>query len=123
MRAFTTTRAKMADCPTRRMDAEHYRDDGTCRCHPIRIQYKRGHALPEGAKLVARPTRWGNPWKIEPGVLTAKEAVELYEILLESHETFRANAIRHLRGFDLACYCPLDQVHCHADALLRVVNA
>ncbi|HET9893743.1 MAG TPA: DUF4326 domain-containing protein [Streptosporangiaceae bacterium] len=31
---------------------------------PERIQYKRGQKLPEGAKLCARPSRWGNPFKI-----------------------------------------------------------
>jgi hypothetical protein len=28
---------------------------------------------------------------------------------------------RELRGYDLACYCPLDEP-CHADVLLAVAN-
>jgi hypothetical protein len=28
---------------------------------------------------------------------------------------------RELRGWDLACYCPLDQP-CHADVLLELAN-
>lgn len=33
----------------------------------------------------------------------------------------RADVVKHLRGKDLACWCPLDQP-CHADVLLKIAN-
>ena len=62
---------------------------------PQRIQLRRtaGWRKPPGAVVVARPTRWGNPF------------------------AFRAA----LAGHDLACWCPLDGP-CHADVLLEIAN-
>jgi hypothetical protein len=34
----------------------------------------------------------------------------------------RAECRTDLRGYDLACYCPLDQP-CHADLLLQIANS
>jgi hypothetical protein len=112
---------------------------------PKRIQLKRtkGWRLPTGAVSVARPTIWGNPFRIdqcrEAGFrgtdadLRAR-CVEAFRVWLGPHwrmnwdgeesETARARIIQHLsvlRGKDLACWCPLDQP-CHADVLLRLAN-
>ena len=38
-----------------------------------------------------------------------------------AHDPALADAIRGLRGRDLACWCPLDQP-CHADVLLYIAN-
>lgn len=99
------------------------------------------------AVIVARPGPWGNPFRFgDPGVPDAVTAVALFEaaILLthwaEAHGRLdenmllagimanmpgpipRVEAIRtHLRGRDLACWCPLD-APCHADVLLEVAN-
>ena len=35
----------------------------------LQLQRKKGWRLPEGAVSVARPTRWGNPFRVEPGTL------------------------------------------------------
>lgn len=40
----------------------------------------------------------------------------------EHDQALLADAVRQLRGKDLACWCPLD-APCHADVLLRIVNA
>ena len=141
---------------------------GSARCHPpMRLQLSRtkGWRLPPAAKSVARPTRWGNPWRAGSGGvrycgpvcgevgrfsakdiytddieihagLSAEQAAVLYRQALEfalsawpgesadeiglRHEL--AAALESLRGYDLACWCPLDGAPCHATVLLRLAN-
>ncbi|MGV3564181.1 MAG: DUF4326 domain-containing protein [Nocardioides sp.] len=83
------------------------------------------------AVIVARPSRWGNPWRVgdlnpyaateehpDGQPATAEEVVALYAM----GATFLpAEAFAPLRGRDLACWCPLDQP-CHADVLLELAN-
>jgi Domain of unknown function (DUF4326) len=118
---------------------------------PQRIQLRRvkGWRLPENTLVVARPTKWGNPFRIdEYGIdlavaLYGQMARGLWNPTLLSHlseqaymrayETRRTwlkrlgwphpvEAIRcELRGHDLACWCPLSQP-CHADTLLEVAR-
>jgi len=105
---------------------------------PKRIQLRRtkGWRKPEGAVVVARPTRWGNPFRIEGDDRTwAKSAFHMALIVREQcggealPEFARAMAdyptddeiTAELRGRDLACWCPLDQA-CHADVLLDRAN-
>jgi len=86
--------------------------------HPLRI--KRAHfkaKLPDGAVLVARPSRWGNPFEV--GVDgTPEEVVERHEY--ELGDDLRIQ-LPDLTGLQLACYCDLDQP-CHADVLCRLAN-
>lgn len=105
---------------------------------PERIQLRRtkGWRKPEGAVVVARPSKWGNPWKVGDSALvewpylaeiatvrevliTAELAVALYRIAFAPDA---AEIRAELAGRDLACWCPLDQP-CHADVLLEVANA
>jgi Domain of unknown function (DUF4326) len=37
------------------------------------------------------------------------------------HPPSSAKIRQHLRGYDLACWCPLDEP-CHADVLLEIAN-
>jgi hypothetical protein len=86
---------------------------------PRRIQLRRtkGWRKPEGAVVVARPSRWGNPYRVGPD-RTAEEAVASYR----DHVTDRVDEIRaELAGRDLCCWCPLDRP-CHADVLLELAN-
>lgn len=71
------------------------------------------------AVIVARPSRWGNPIEVgSPGVPDRQTAVDLFrETIPHWHDDVR----KHLRGKDLACWCPLDQP-CHADVLLEIAN-
>jgi Domain of unknown function (DUF4326) len=64
-----------------------------------------------GAISVARPHKWGNPFKV--GERTAEEAVRLYRQWLPDTDLYRQ--LSDLTGHDLMCWCPLDQP-CHADA-------
>jgi hypothetical protein len=82
--------------------------------------------------VVARPTRWGNPYRGATPAARA-EAVERFTAELLDCMTdpwgaaypiqirVIAERIGELAGRDLACWCPLDQP-CHADALLAAAN-
>ena len=95
---------------------------------PQRIQLRRtkGWRKPEGAINVARPTRWGNPFKVGVGgVETAELAVDHFRYAVErgwGNVPWPAEIRDELSGYDLACWCPLDQP-CHADVLLELANA
>jgi hypothetical protein len=86
---------------------------------PKRLQQRRtkGWQKPDGAISVARPHKWGNPFKV--GEHTAEEAVRRYRQWLPSAPIYRD--IAELTGRDLMCWCPLNQP-CHADVLLELAN-
>ena len=93
---------------------------------PKRIQLRRtkGWRKPPGAKSVARPTWWGNPFAVgDFGVEDRAVAVAKYRewIMASAQGAYLAKARAQLAGNDLACWCPLDQP-CHADVLLELVN-
>ena len=101
-----------------------------------RIQLHRtyGWRKPDGAIVVSRPSRWGNPYGIADVVrrfpsLTEREAAAYavnqfrYDLRSEhpsypSDEEIRAE----LGGHDLCCWCPPDYP-CHADVLLEIANS
>ncbi len=109
---------------------------------PIRIQLSRrkGWAKPPNTVVVARPSRWGNPWRVgEPGMpdaaaATARFRAATFGVTLggtfcspNAHPESYIGAIirdapKELRGKNLACWCPLDQP-CHADVLIEIANA
>ena len=105
---------------------------------PKRIQLRRtkGWRKPEGAIVVARPSKWGNPYWVgawSPSYLSATTAVSAgdlgsrIETVQEAVDLFAKHVapwldLSELRGLDLACWCPLDQP-CHADVLLELANA
>jgi hypothetical protein len=88
---------------------------------PRRIQLNRarGWRKPEGAIVVARPTRWGNPFLIT--TLGRAEAIEHYRKWLVAQPDLVAAVRSELAGRDLACWCALSE-QCHADVLLVVAN-
>lgn len=106
---------------------------------PERLQLRRvkGWRLPPNAVSVARPTKFGNPFRVgeargELPPLTAAQAVTRYRRWLESrksqppHGVDRAvilASLHELRGRNLACWCPLNGEPCHADVLLELANA
>ena len=109
---------------------------------PSRIQRQRtkGWTTPlcscgcgKPAIYVGRPTKWGNPYHVNPG-LTAQGAMWRYRDCLNGDlpwpgawpmptlEEIRAE----LKGHDLMCWCPVkdprygNRVCCHADILLAI---
>lgn len=103
---------------------------------PERIQLRRtrGWRKPEGAIVVARPSGWGNPFKVgEPfrffdkdgqlvmGVCGSRtSAVSLFERYMAKRVDMYPQIRRELGGHDLACWCPPGP--CHADVLLKIAN-
>lgn len=87
---------------------------------PRRVQLRRtkGWKMPENTVNVARPSKWGNPYRIGTVLIGDAEAAVM---------AFKANLplsdewLRPLRGKNLACWCRLDQP-CHADVLLDLAN-
>jgi len=96
---------------------------------PIRIQRKRtkGWKMPPNTVYVGRPTKWGNPYKIDcaVGIDTRADAVRLFRDMLKfgNPEDYPLDDVigAELRGKNLACWCRLDQP-CHADVLLELAN-
>lgn len=117
---------------------------------PRRIQLRRtsGWRKPLLAVVVARPSRWGNPFVVGTTTPTdwhapfagvqvrnREHAVELLRAFLswryplpadwDSHTgpdfPWESQIRRQLRGRDLACWCPLDEP-CHGDLLLDIAN-
>lgn len=118
--------------------------------HPLRRRRENFlMKIPAGGVLVARPTRWGNPfvidmsgggyevrYQVKPGMrpdviadgLTLEEAVA--RAVAEYRKWLRcaprgievaAAAKKELKGREVYCYCPLDRP-CHADVLAEVAN-
>jgi uncharacterized protein DUF4326 len=93
---------------------------------PGRVQLRRtpGWRKPDGAVVVARPSRWGNPHAFRvPTPEERARVVDLYRVDLEAGRLpFTEDDVRReLAGRDLCCWCPLDHP-CHADVLLAVAN-
>lgn len=104
-----------------------------------RIQRKRtkGWKMPVNTKYVGRPTKWGNPFRVDD--LGAKEAVCLYkECLLNNSITYyyfdeieariqydrfkwMAENLDQLRGYNLACFCNINEP-CHVDVLIELLT-
>lgn len=91
---------------------------------PQRIQLSRrkGWRIPPYTKVVSRPSQWANPFPAATPV-ERKVAVGRYEEWLHRPENSALkDDAKKLKGFNLACWCPLDGP-CHADVLLKLANA
>lgn len=85
--------------------------------------------MPPNTKSVTRPGPFGNPFRptITTGSLapaSTADCVEVFRQWLQQDTIGKSVAIRarqELRGFNLACYCPLGSP-CHADVLLELAN-
>ena len=106
---------------------------------PVRLQLsrRRGFDLQAASRAVngldavnvARPSKWGNPFKVGldhsyymEGAERARAAqcVELFRNIFPALP--ESAGIGVLRGKNLACWCKLD-APCHADVLLELANA
>lgn len=88
------------------------------------------------AVIVARPTRWGNPWRVgdlvvvgpanDRTVRDAEHAVRLFGNWIATWRRQNPVGLEEwlapLRGRDLACWCPIGSP-CHRDVLIRLANA
>lgn len=89
----------------------------------IQLSRKKGFRLPPNTVSVARPSVWGNPFRVSEE-RTQKCAVEEFDQLLETGGLGllnEDNIVRCLKGKNLACWCELG-TPCHADTLLKIAN-
>jgi hypothetical protein len=89
---------------------------------PKRIQLRRtkGWRLPPNTVVVSRPSRWGNPVKIESWHLRDK-VLAVYRRHVLACVDSNPGWLEPLHGKNLACWCHLKQ-SCHADVLLELAN-
>jgi hypothetical protein len=111
----------------------------------LRLSRAKGFRLPEGAISVARPSRWGNPFTVakaeetgyrfnsdsnarsfvvhcfEDWIAKGRRSPWWFEDGKDRYEYMSAH-IRDLRSHDLACWCPLDGLPCHAQTLIDLAN-
>jgi hypothetical protein len=94
---------------------------------PVRFQYRRGSWKPPDSRIVARPSKFANPFRLAPGeyrdpVAHARVVAQYREwIMAPEQAELLAEARRELRGLDLGCFCQ-PGLACHADVLLELVN-
>lgn len=98
--------------------------------HRVQLSRKKGWRMPANTVNVARPGKWGNPYKVGAAdhrtgaKLDAGTAVERFCAMLDDPSlrawTGYPNAAE-LAGKNLACWCALDKP-CHADVLLDLAN-
>lgn len=116
---------------------------------PRRIQLRRtkGWRKPPGAVVVARPTRWGNPFVVvdtrilfrgtelwsgfRDHTAAVRHAVLTFGWHIDHHPDVlgftRDQVVEQLHGKDLACWCPLLTdlglpAPCHANVLLAIAS-
>ncbi len=93
----------------------------------IQLSRRKGWRMPEGAINVARPTKWGNPYRVVKPAFGAMEretnagAVLAFRLRLLGLLAIGAVDLTPLRGKTLACWCSLDKP-CHADVLIDLAN-
>ena len=96
---------------------------------PKRIQIKRtkGWRKPANTVYIGRPTKWGNPFRIGPG-MDARTSVARYREWLNGKRRLDIDPPRkgdikaELRGKNLACWCKVG-APCHGDVLLKIANS
>ncbi len=100
----------------------------------IKLSRKKGWRKPEGAVVVARPTKWGNPFAVggeyvtvgfggsELGILAIRSRVEAAGAFFnwlqgeftvpefEERRTWLLENLHELADKDVACWCPLGPV-------------
>lgn len=102
----------------------------------IRLSRARGWRLPDNAAVVARPSKWGNPFIVGKHGTRAECAAKFLqlargfisftddidpELQLRAYRRIQRD-VATLAGMDLACWCKLDGGACHADVLLLLAN-
>lgn len=97
-----------------------------------KVLNKKIDEIPSDAVYVARPSKWGNPWRIgekhpiDGHPLTRDDVIELYRCnISQMLKTKRDDGsvilnLSELQGKDLVCFC--SPLPCHADILLRLAN-
>lgn len=104
----------------------------------IQLRRTKGWRKPQGAIVVSRPSKWGNPYALSyyrfgnaDGSPAPHDEHAAREMAVRDFEhalhvgslPFTAeDVVRELRGKTLCCWCKPGQ-RCHADVLLELANA
>lgn len=96
---------------------------------PQRIQRTRvrGYKMPPGARSVARPSRWANPYRMKLGHRGVpldgerERVVELFRAYADERLEREPGWLDPIVGKDLACYC-IPGALCHGDVLIEMAN-
>ena len=93
---------------------------------PKRLQQKRtkGWRKPANSVVISRPSKWGNPFKIDKDH-DRPTVVRLFREWIYSDDPRAVKMrgeIEELRGKNLLCFCPTGGP-CHGDVLLELANA
>lgn len=72
--------------------------------------------MPLNTVYVGRPSKWGNPFKMD-ATCSREKAIQLYDLWLEDKLSQDPHFLDALKDKDIACWCPLDKP-CHADIIL-----
>ena len=115
---------------------------GIHRPRRVQLSRRKGWRKPENTVVVARPSKWGNPfaigmsygasgpngeWSRSVVIRDRADAVREYRRAIEHGHPGIPSDLSELRGKDLACWCPLElpdgqRGPCHADVLLELAN-
>lgn len=89
----------------------------------IQLSRKKGFKLPPNTVNVARPGKWGNPFKVGIDGTAAQCVVKYVKLIRGNIWSFPNKEIiqEELRGKHLACWCK-PSAPCHADTLLTIAN-
>jgi hypothetical protein len=110
----------------------------------VQLSRRKGWKMPSNTVVVARPSRWGNYYRVgqpmcretvrrwghrlqafsnlDYSCRDADDAVRRFAGVVGFDEAIWPKLREELRGKNLACWCPLGQP-CHADVLLALANA
>lgn len=73
---------------------------------------------PPESVYIGRPSKWGNPFKLDKNQAREEVIDQFYEYVIENEELMAS--LYELREKDLVCWCaPLP---CHGDVLLLLAN-
>ena len=95
----------------------------------VQLSRRKGWKMPDGVVNVARPSRWGNPFKVGAD-RTQREAVRAFRAWLTvdgvhaglpERKAWILGHLGELRGKSLACWCKPGTA-CHADVLMELAN-
>lgn len=92
---------------------------------PQRLQQKRtkGWRKPPNAVVISRPSKWGNPFKIDRKT-DRPTVVAKFRAWIKGDDPGAVKMreeIEELRGKDLLCFCPVPGP-CHGDVLIEMAN-